>query len=260
MSEWHDNIHCMKIIVNPKYAVLQKWLTHIATHFEESNGKQLHKSRNCIKVFEVDGISINVKRYGIPSWPNRLIYSFLRAPKGLRAYRYPFRMLARGVETPESVAYIEERHGGIISTTYYVSIQCPYLRRFYEMGDAKAEDVKDIIRAFARFSAHTHEVGILHLDYSPGNILFDRNSEGEWCFSLVDTNRMRFGTVSVKKGCQNFARLWGQPEFFRMLAQAYAEERHADPSQCTKWVMDARRRFWKRFSRKHPVKYHLKFT
>ena len=29
-------------------------------------------------------------------------------------------MLARGVETPESVAYIEERHGGIISTTYYV--------------------------------------------------------------------------------------------------------------------------------------------
>lgn len=46
--------------------------------------------------------------------------------------------------------------------------------------------------AFAEFTARLHEAGILHLDYSPGNILYDKIGE-EYHFSLVDINRMHFG-------------------------------------------------------------------
>ena len=75
--------------------------------------------------------------------------------------------------------------------------------------------------AFAEFTARLHEAGILHLDYSPGNILYDKIGE-EYHFSLVDINRMHFGEVDIKKGCANFARLWGQTPFFILLGKEYA--------------------------------------
>lgn len=247
----------MKLILNPDYEHLRGYLLDIGRHFE-TEGREIHRGRNSIRVCVADGLELNVKRYGIPSLFNRFVYSFLRKPKGLRAYRYPQVLLARGFETPVPVAYIEERHGGLIGRSYFVSLQCPYRRRFYEFGDASVAGCADVVRAFARFTARLHEAGILHLDYSPGNILFD-SVGGEWRFSLIDTNRMRFGTVSVERGCRNLARLWGQPDFFRLLADTYAAERGADAGMCRRWTMQARERFWRRFARRHRVKYNLRF-
>lgn len=247
----------MKIILNPAYEHLREYLMDIESHFE-NEGDEIHHGRNSIRICRAGGLELNVKRYAIPRWPNRLIYSFFRAPKGLRAYRYPQQLLEKGVETPAPIAYIEERKCGLIGRSYFVSLQCPYRRRFYEFGNMPAEQCADIARAFARFTASVHESGIMHLDYSPGNILFD-NVDGQWRFSLVDTNRMSFGPVSVRKGCENFARLWGQPDFFRLLADEYAAARGADPAMCRHWIMDARKRFWQRFSRRHKIKYDLKF-
>ena len=104
--------------------------------------------------------------------------------------------------------------------------------------------------------AAMHEAGILHRDFSPGNILFEENAGG--CrFSIVDINRMRFGRVSVERGCRNFARLWGQIGFFRILADEYAAARHADHEHCFDVMRKARAKFWKRFSKRHKVKYRL---
>lgn len=247
----------MKIILNPSYEYLREYLADIDSHFE-NEGEEIHHGRNSIRICRTGGMELNVKRYAVPRWPNRLIYSFFRSPKGLRAFRYPAVMREKGIETPEPVAYIEERCGGLIGKSYFVSRQCPYSRRFYEFGDKPVEECADIVKAFARFTASVHEAGIMHLDYSPGNILFDKVDE-EWRFSLVDTNRMYFGTVSVEKGCANMARLWGQPDFFRLLADEYAKARNADPAMCRQWLMKARERFWKRFSRRHKVKYNLKY-
>jgi hypothetical protein len=183
----------------------------------------------------------------------------LRAPKGLRAYHYPQRIIEAGFETPMPVAYVELRRGGLIDVSYFISLQCPYSRRFYEFGNAElTPELCEISRAFARFTAGLHRADILHLDYSPGNVLFDRVN-GEWRFSLVDTNRMYFGPVSLARGCANFARLWGQPEWFKFLAKEYALARGYDPAECEKHVMRARRRFWLRFQKRHQVLYDLKF-
>ena len=73
--------------------------------------------------------------------------------------------------------------------------------------------------AFAEFTARLHEAGILHLDYSPGNILYDKIGE-EYHFSLVDINRMHFGEVDIKKGCANFAPfMGGRRPFFILLGK-----------------------------------------
>ena len=84
----------------------------------------------------------------------------------------------------------------------------PHDRNFYEFGRGGIDGREDILRAFARFTARVHEAGFLHVDYSPGNILFRKGAQGiDFC--LVDINRMHFGLVSVRSGCENFARLWG---------------------------------------------------
>lgn len=245
----------MMIMINPKYKRLQDYIKSIPSIFE-TEGREIYSGRNLIKVMQVEGVEINVKRYEIPAWPNRIIYSFFRKPKGERAFLYPQILLAKGFETPEPVAYLEMRKGGLIEYSYFISIQSPYRRNFYEFGDMAIETCRDEVIAFAKYAAALHEADILHRDFSPGNILFDK-IDGEYHFSLVDINRMSFGEVDVKTGCANLARLWGQKSFFDLLAREYAAARSADVNECRQWVMDYRRKFWSRFAKRHKVKYKL---
>lgn len=247
-----------KILLAPEYKNQREDVEQIVNNFE-LNGEIVHKGRNTIKTFQTEFGSWNVKRYHKPSLLNRFIYSFFRKPKGKRAFIYPERVLAASCETPNPVAYIEDRNSfGLINFSYFISQHCPYSRRFYEFGDTPVEKCTDILTAFAFFTARMHENGIYHRDYSPGNILFDFVND-QWHFSIVDINRMQFGSISIKKGCQNFARLWGQPEFFHFLALAYAHARQADEAQCLKWVMQARNHFWKTRAKHFNLPYQLKF-
>lgn len=243
------------IIINPTYKHLRKFIEDVPVCFE-NKGKTIYASRNIIKVMSVDGLELNVKRYGIPAFLNRIIYSFFRVPKGERAFTYPQKLLSKGFETPEPIAYIEQREKGLIKYSYFISLQVPYRRKFYEFGDADITTCRDIVVAFARYTAALHEAGIMHKDYSPGNILFDK-VDGVWRFSLIDINRMYFGRVSVKEGCANFARLWGQKAFFILLAEEYAAHRGANKEQCVEWVLAYRKKFWMRYQRRHPLEFHL---
>lgn len=248
----------MKTTVNPIYAQngeLLEFMHCIDSEFASGTLVQ-QGNRNTLRRFTLGGADVVVKHFGRPNPFNRLVYSFLRKPKGLRAYEYAFRVRNAGFDTPEPIAYLERRRMGLVADAYFISTECPYKRRFYEFGNARVEDCEDIVRAFARVAAAFHEAGMLHRDFSPGNILFD-NVGGEWKFAFVDINRMSFATVSVEKGCRNFARLWGQLGFFRVIADEYAKMRNADAEQCFETIREARRRFWTRFAKRHKVKYRL---
>lgn len=66
----------MKIIVNPAYEHLRKFVESIPDIFE-SEGRVIYSGRNLIKVMTVDdGLEINIKRYGVPALVNRIAYSF----------------------------------------------------------------------------------------------------------------------------------------------------------------------------------------
>lgn len=219
----------------------------------ERGGQVIYRQRNEIRVFNLpDGRRVNVKRYRVPPLPLRIIYTLLRAPKARRAYDYALRLREVGIATPAPLACLIERQGGLLRRSYFVSEQVDYDRNMYEFGRDGTAGREDILRAFARFTAHVHGAGILHADYSPGNILFRKNKEHiEFC--LVDLNRMHFGRVSVRRGCENFARLWGGKLMFRLLAEAYAEARGADAAQCTAWMLAARSAFWQRYTNKRPL-------
>ncbi len=101
------------------------------------------------------------------------------------------------------------------------------------------------MNALGAYTAKLHEQGIYHLDYSAGNILVGKKN-GRYHFSLIDINRMYFGRVGIKKGCRNFARLWGSDSDFDLIIGEYAEKRGFDKARCMKLALKYRDRFWEK--------------
>ena len=98
----------MKEVINPAYGRFEDFVRRVPRIFSEE-GKTIYKARNEIKVFEVDGVELNVKRYRVPLLINRIIYRFFRRPKAVRAYEYALRLVAKGFETPAPVSYTHLR-------------------------------------------------------------------------------------------------------------------------------------------------------
>lgn len=240
----------MKILLNPDYSHLSPFVENIDKEFEK--GETIYKGRNLIRVCNYKGIQLNVKRYCKPHIFQRFIYSFFRAPKGLRAYKYPNILQQADIPTPTPIAYIEKKEHALIGECYFISLQSPYRHTLREFAETKEFSLVEtnVLREFAKMTAKMHEHNILHLDYSPGNILFDFKGNKP-VFTIVDLNRMRFGKVNQKRGCKNFARLWGQKEMYYILSDAYADARKYDQKETLQLMLKARYKFWKKFIHKH---------
>lgn len=234
----------MKVVLNPKYIHLRPWIEQLPEHFEKE-GKIIYNARNQIRIMRAsDGSEVCVKRFHAPRFLNRLIYSYWRAPKAMRAYENALRLKSAGIGTPEPIAYILNIKNGLLEGSYLICQKSVLTRNFYEFRHHSLNGYEYIVSAFARFTAFMHEQGILHKDYSPGNILFDLDEQGQPMFELVDINRMVFGPpVNMATACHNFCRLWGREDFFILLAQEYAKVRGFDERQCIQLTI----RYWKRF-------------
>lgn len=245
--------------INKKYEHLRDWIATLPERFESEGEHVYGGKRNWIKKFTApDGTVLNVKRYHRPRFINLLVYSFgLRKPKGQRAWEYPAEIYKRGFDTPEPVAYIEQRQGMLLGYSYFVSLQCPYRHDMYEFGNARKGTYEDFCSAFGRYTARLHNAGILHRDYSPGNILWDKDENGNFVFSLVDINRLQIGPVSKKQGCANFARLWGSMRFFMLTARSYATARGYDINETERLITAARKKFWTKYLKRHTVNYKV---
>ena len=248
----------MKIKINPKYEEMRGFIEHIPDVFEKE-GHVIYTGRNLIKVMEApDGTLINVKRFHIPKGPNRLVYSLgIRMPKGERAFEYPMLLERKGIATPTAIALVEQRNSlGLLGYTYLVTVQCDYGHTLYEMGNAQPGSYEKLAKALAHFAAEMHDRGILHKDFTPGNVLWKQDDEG-FHFMIVDINRMKFGEIGIKEGLYNLRKFWGPKEFIRILVSEYALVRHADVDEAVGYVMKERAKFWTRFGKKHPVKFKL---
>lgn len=162
----------MKEVINPAYGRFEDFVRRVPRIFSEE-GKTIYKARNEIKVFEVDGVELNVKRYRVPLLINRVIYRFFRQPKAVRAYEYALRLVAKGFETPAPIAYVLFREKGLLGYSYFISLQSSY-KTLYKVGQRPVEENEDIFRALGTYMAELHEAEVYHADFSPGNVLYDR--------------------------------------------------------------------------------------
>ena len=87
-----------KIILNPQYKSLYTFIETLPQNFN-AGGEIVQDRRNTIKKFKVNGLEINVKRYRVPIFINRIAYTFFRKSKACRAYNNAFEVIKRGFET-----------------------------------------------------------------------------------------------------------------------------------------------------------------
>ena len=233
----------MYIEVNPKYESLRGWLEQLPETFSRT-GEIIYEERNQIRLIPVAGLDLCVKRYKRPSLLQQIAYRF-RAPKAVRAYRNALRLRQSGIATPEPVAYILCGNGWL-QESYLVTIQSTLRRNFYEFRYHDVAGYEDIIRAFARFTANMHIHGVVHKDYSPGNILFDKKEDGDISICIVDINRMDFGKkpVGMETACKNLCRLWGRRDFIHALSEEYAAARGWNAQQVEQRLTYYWEHFW----------------
>ena len=183
-----------------------------------NDGEIIHNARNQIRVFNINGHKINVKKFCIPPIVNRILYSLgWRTPKALTTYRNAQEILKRGFHTPAPYGYRIERNGGLINFSYFISEQMENMHQIRDGGNDPA-----LIKAVAAYTAQLHAKGMFHRDFTPGNILY-RVENGTYYFTLVDINRFRFfdGPTPRKFVLRNLMQPFPQDELLKVFVKEY---------------------------------------
>src|SRR6478609_10094494 len=181
--------------------------------------------RNIIKLFELDGKTINVKSFKVPNLINKIVYKYFRKSKARRSFEYATLLLENEIGTPEPIAYLENYNWIGLKESYYASehLECDLTyRELVEIPNFP--DHENILRQFTRFSYNLHQKGIEFKDHSPGNTLIKKVSEGKYEFFLVDLNRMEFHqSMSFELRMKNLSRLTPKKEMIAVMSNEYAK-------------------------------------
>lgn len=205
-----------------------KLLTDIKSYFKDSTNS-IHKARNEIKIIDYNNNNLIVKAFKIPNMFNRIVYTFFRGTKAKKSYDNSIRI---SDFAPKPIGYIEFKKFGLLYDSYFISEKFDYDFTIRELLlDSKFEDRENIFREFAKFTFLLHEDGILHKDYSPGNILI-KKSDKEYTFKIVDINRMVFKEMSVDDRLKNFSQLWAKDSDLKIIIDAYSDLIKEDKEQC----------------------------
>ena len=218
--------------------------------------------RNSIKLFDLEGKTINIKSFKIPFLINRFVYDYIRKSKARRSYEYAKRLLENGVGTPQPIAYFENSDWLGLKDSYYVSEHLEADLTFRELITIPDyPDHENILRQFTRFSFELHEKGIEFLDHSPGNTLIKKGNGNEYQFYLVDLNRMNFHkSMDFEQRMKNLSRLTRKKDMIAVMSNEYAKCYSSHPENLIFDKMwEETCRFREGFERKKRIKKQLKF-
>lgn len=188
---------------------------------------------------------MNVKAFGLPKFPNSLIYGVFRKSKAQRSYEHAMRLLQLGFDTPQPMGYAEVRVAGsaLLRRSFYFSAQLPWPNmRFWE-SDKDYDHLRD---AWGAEIARLHQAGVWMKDHSAGNILRHRDDDGHWHFAYVDLNRMAFGVTDEHRLMKMFKSVSTALEFTVALARSYALAAGKDPDKAASMAEKIYRRFNRR--------------
>lgn len=221
-----------KYTLNPKYTSMLDSLKNIKDIFFNAD-ISIHKARNELKIIEIDGLKCVVKSFKVPHILNRFIYTYIRDSKAKKSYTNAVKLQELSVNTPDPIGIIEFFDKGLISNSFFISLYEPYDFTIREVFHHKVDNYKKILIDFIHFTYDIHTKNVLHVDYSPGNILITLTDDS--CkFSLVDINRMSFQNISSKEGLENFSKFWATDEDLHTISNTYANLRNIDGEEAYK--------------------------
>ena len=249
----------MKIVFSKSYEPLRSKVMHFIENFEIQGLQLGTPKRNSIKVFDSDGLKLNIKSFKIPNLVNQFIYDTFRKSKAERSFNYANRLLDMGIDTPIPVAYVQNSSFFSFKESYFISEQLDSDYTFRDLSqNIDLENREQILKAFTRFTFNLHEKGIYFLDHSPGNTLV-KIAGDSYKFYLVDLNRMEFKTLSFNERIQNFSRLTPDRNVISILSKEYARCIGADPDFIFERMWISTKKFQYNFHKKKRLKKSIRF-
>ncbi|MEN2412699.1 lipopolysaccharide kinase InaA family protein [Flavobacterium mesophilum] len=252
----------MNFRVNPIFIDAISSILSITRNFSMSGVVFGNGQRNIIKLFELDGKTVNIKSFKIPNLINKVVYKYFRKSKAERSYEYATILLSKGIGTPEPIAFVENFNALGLRDSYYVSEHLVTELTYRELIlIPDYPDGDNILRQFTRFSFDLHEKGIEFLDHSPGNTLIKKVSDDKYEFFLVDLNRMQFHeSMNFEQRMHNLRRLTPEKEMIAVMSneysKVYTEKTEAEIFE-RMWQQTCD--FQEKFGRKQRLKKKLKF-
>ena len=242
-------------VISPDYIDKTSAIDAIINNFETSGEPFRKKGRNSLKLFELDGLMINVKSFRVPNVINKIAYRFLRMSKAQRSFEYANKLIDLNIGTPQPIAYYEYKTTFFFNKSYYISVQQDCDLTYRELTkDAHYPDHENILRAFTRFTYNLHENKVNFLDHSPGNTLI-KKVDGSYKFYLVDLNRMNFEPMSFEKRIKNFAKLSTCKHMIAVMSDEYAKCIGEDSKEVENLIWQ----FTQAFQNRRNLKKKLKF-
>lgn len=208
--------------INDKYFSFQEKINLCVKNFD-LEGKLIKDSRNTVKVFRIDDLYINIKRFKRPNFINRLVYSFFRSTKACRSFLYANKLLGYNILTPDPIAYIENSKYYLLDDSFYVCKNIDYdfdMKHVFENKELQQRD--KLIKKFVLFTHKLHENGVMFFDHSTSNTII-KKVEGEYKLFLIDLNRMKFKKMNFDDRLKNFKRLNLSDESIKKVSHFYSE-------------------------------------
>lgn len=249
----------MKSVIHEQFKSYKSQIDEFINEFDDL-GTQFGKAdRNTIKLFNLDGKTINIKSFKTPNIINQIVYKIFRKSKAQRSFEYANKLIDLGVKSPKPIAYYELSNFFLFKKSFYVSdhLLCDLTYREL-IHNFNYPDYDAILRAFTRFTFKLHEKGINFLDHSPGNTLIKKVGNS-YEFYLVDLNRMKFELMSFDERMKNFARLTKYKEMVEVMGDEYAKVSNEPYKKVFDAMWHYTIEFREKFERKKRIKKKLKF-
>ena len=251
----------MKYVVSPLFSAFDAKIQECILTFQTSGTLFGNGDRNTIKLFDLNGQSINIKSFKIPNLINKIAYRYFRKSKARRSFEYATNLLEKGIGTPQPIAYLENYNWLGLTSSFYVSEHLVTELTFRELVEIPEFPENEIIlRQFTKFCFDLHEKGIEFLDHSPGNTLIKKVGDQKYTFYLVDLNRMNFHTtMDFDMRMKNLSRLTPKKEMIAIMSEEYAKFYPQSKEIVFEKMWFFTQEFQQKFAKKQRLKKRLKF-
>jgi tRNA A-37 threonylcarbamoyl transferase component Bud32 len=146
-----------------------------------------------VEELDVDEAGRFVRKTFAKPTVGRRLAALLRGNAARREWEKLRQARARGVRTPEPLAWAQGAGGHSVLLTRFV--EGTDLRTLWEAG---ADPLVSAVEDFARFVRLTHDLGVMHLDLHPGNVLVT-DAAGPDRFVLCDGRSLVTGRPLTRR-------------------------------------------------------------
>lgn len=239
-----------RITVNKQYegnAELRGLIERLPEAFAQHEGELIYDKRNQVRRFVLgNGMRLMVKQFRQPNVVQQLCYSTFWTNKAEKSFAYGSRLESLGIGTPQAVASVVYKKGGLVTRYYFVAGEdegCDC--EVWIASHAGTPEWQQGIEALARFLAELHEKGFLHGDANLSNFRIHPQDAGQYRFAVIDTNRSTFldRPASRKQRMANLCRISHNRVVVEALAKAYGRQCGYDEEMTYKEVLAATERF-----------------